>query len=135
MWIVESYITDYFKDLRKGLFPEYQQIFSATICHFITWPLPERLAMVLSPLIPNMIGSPLTEQIRRDMSATEWEHDFLMTFLWLSHTFSRLSHKFLMIFIWLSHNFLMTFLSLSYNFFFTFSCISHKFLMTFSLLY
>ena len=29
----------------------------------------------------------LIEQTRTDMSATEWDHEFLMSFWWLSHEF------------------------------------------------
>ena len=43
----------------------------------------------------------LTEQTKTHMSSTKWEHDFLMTFLWLSQNF-------LTILSWLSHEFLMT---------------------------
>ena len=95
-----------------------------TICHFLTSPLPERVTIVLWPTIQDVIGPHLTEQTRSDMSATNWEHGFLITFAWLFHDF-------LMTFSWLSHDFLMTFSWFSHNFLRTLSWLSLDFLMNF----
>ena len=51
--------------------------------------------MVLWPTILDVIGSPLTEHTRTDMSATGWEHTFLISFSWHSHQQHQPRHTFL----------------------------------------